>query len=51
MVFGLVLALGLPWAMTPRILRPAPFPDAGLLPERGNCETYETDDVATQIRH
>ena len=40
-----------PWVMTPRILRPAPFPDAGLLPERGNCETYETEDVATQIRH
>ena len=30
---------------------PVPNPDAGLLPERGNCETYETDDVATQIRH
>jgi hypothetical protein len=40
-----------PWVMTPRILRPAPFPDAGLLPERGNCEVYEQEDVATQIRH
>jgi hypothetical protein len=40
-----------PWVMTPRILKPAPFPDAGLLPERGNCETYETEDVANQIRH
>jgi hypothetical protein len=40
-----------PWVMTPRILRQATFPDAGLLPERGNCETYETEDVVTQIRH
>jgi hypothetical protein len=40
-----------PWVMTPRILKPAPFPDAGLLPERGNCETYETEDVDNQIRH
>ena len=40
-----------PWIMTPRVLRPVTFADAGLLPERGNCETYETEDVATQIRH
>jgi hypothetical protein len=40
-----------PWVMTPRILQVSNFPDAGLLPERGNCETYETEDVVTQIRH
>jgi hypothetical protein len=40
-----------PWVMTPRILRASTMPDAGLLPERGNCETYETDDIVTQIRH
>ena len=26
-------------------------PDAGLIRERGNCEVYETEAVATQIRH
>jgi hypothetical protein len=40
-----------PWVMTPRIMRLNPNADAGLLPERGNCETYETGDVVTQIRH
>ena len=40
-----------PWAMTPRVLRQLAAPDAGLLPERGNCEVYETEDVSTQIRH
>ncbi len=40
-----------PWVMTPRILREIPNPDAGLLPERGNCETYETEDITSQIRH
>jgi len=25
--------------------------DAGLLPERGNCEVYELDDITSQIRH
>jgi hypothetical protein len=40
-----------PWVMTPRILRSSPNADAGLLPERGNCEVYEDEDIVTQIRH
>ena len=40
-----------PWVMAPRILTESTRPDAGLLPERGNCELYETEDVVTQIRH
>jgi hypothetical protein len=40
-----------PWVMTPITMRPSPLPDAGILPERGNCETYETGDVTSQIRH
>jgi hypothetical protein len=40
-----------PWVMTPRILQVSSNPDAGLLPERGNCEVYELEDIATQIRH
>jgi hypothetical protein len=39
------------WVMTPRTLRLTSMPDAGLLPERGNCEVYELEDIATQIRH
>ena len=26
-------------------------PDAGLLPERGNCEVYELEGITSQIRH
>ena len=40
-----------PWVMTPRTLRLNPNPDAGLLPERGNCEVYELEDITAQIRH
>jgi hypothetical protein len=40
-----------PWVMTPRILRLATNADAGLLPERGNCEVYELEDITSQIRH
>lgn len=40
-----------PWVMTPRILRLSTNPDAGLLPERRNCEVYEDEDIVTQIRH
>jgi hypothetical protein len=40
-----------PWVMTPRIWARNDNPDAGLLPERGFCEAYELDDIATQIRH
>ena len=40
-----------PWVMTPQTLRLNANPDAGLLPERGNCEVYELDDITSQIRH
>jgi hypothetical protein len=40
-----------PWVMTPRTMRLNGNPDAGLLPERGNCEVYETEDITSQIRH
>jgi hypothetical protein len=40
-----------PWVMTPRVLRLNSNPDAGLLPERGNCEVYELEDITSQIRH
>jgi hypothetical protein len=40
-----------PWVMTPRVLRKSNSPDAGLLPERGNCEVYELEDITSQIRH
>src|SRR6266566_464563 len=39
-----------PWVMTPRTLRLNPNADAGLLPERGNCEVYELKDITSQIR-
>jgi hypothetical protein len=38
-----------PWVMAPLPLNPNP--DAGLLPERGNCEVYELEDITSQIRH
>jgi len=40
-----------PWVMTPRMLQLSANNDAGLLPERGNCEVYELDDITSQIRH
>jgi hypothetical protein len=40
-----------PWVMEPRTLRLNPSPEAGLLPERGNCEVYELEDITSQIRH
>jgi hypothetical protein len=40
-----------PWVMTPKVLRLNTFPDGGLLPERGNCEVYELEDITSQIRH
>jgi len=40
-----------PWVMTPRMMQASGFPDAGLLPERGNCEVYELKDISSQIRH
>jgi hypothetical protein len=40
-----------PWVMTPKTMRLVANPDAGLLPERGNCEVYELEDITSQIRH
>lgn len=40
-----------PWVLPTRIMRLNTNPDAGLLPERGNCEVYETKDISSQIRH
>ena len=40
-----------PWVFPTRILTLNTRKDAGLQPERGNCEVYETEDVVTQIRH
>jgi len=40
-----------PWVMAPRLMRLNPNPEAGLLPERGNCEVYELGDISSQIRH
>ena len=41
-----------PWVLPTRVVRRNMNPNAGLLRERGNCETsFETDAAATQIRH
>jgi hypothetical protein len=40
-----------PWVMTPRVLTQTNYADAGLIPERADCEVYETHDISTQIRH
>jgi hypothetical protein len=40
-----------PWVMTPKILTLNRNPEAGLLPERGNCEVYEENNITSQIRH
>jgi hypothetical protein len=40
-----------PYVYPTRVVRKNPNPDAGLLAERGNCEVYELEDIATQIRH
>jgi len=40
-----------PWVLPTRILRRSTNPNAGLLPERGDCEVYETKDISSQIRH
>lgn len=34
-----------PWVMTPRTLQLSPNPEAGLIPERGNCEVYEEGNI------
>ena len=40
-----------PWVLPTRMVRRNPNPNAGLIPERGNCEVYETKDISSQIRH
>ena len=41
-----------PYVFPTRTVRRNPNPDAGLIRERGNCETsFETEAAATQIRH
>ena len=40
-----------PWVLPTRTVRRNPNPDAGLLPERGDCAVYETDAISSQIRH
>jgi hypothetical protein len=40
-----------PWVLPTRSLRRNTNPDAGLLRERGHCETYEDEAIVTQIRH
>ena len=39
-----------PWVMTPRRMR-LNANDAGLIPERANCEVYEIGEFSTQRRH
>jgi hypothetical protein len=38
-----------PWVMPTRILRPGG--GDGIMPERSNCEVYETQDITNQLRH
>jgi hypothetical protein len=41
-----------PWVFPTRVLRRNTNPNAGLIRERGNCETsFETEAAASQIRH
>jgi hypothetical protein len=40
-----------PYVYPTRVVRLNPNPNAGLIPERGNCEVYETKDISSQIRH
>ena len=40
-----------PWVLPTRTLRRNVNPEAGLLPERGDCEVYETNSISSQIRH
>jgi hypothetical protein len=40
-----------PWVMTLKTLTLNANPEAGLIPERGNCEVYEEGNISTQIRH
>jgi hypothetical protein len=38
-----------PWVMPTRVLRP--FNGDGIVPERANCEVYETGEITNQLRH
>ena len=40
-----------PYVYPTRVVRFNSNPDAGLQPERGNCEVYELSDITSQIRH
>ncbi|MBV9771026.1 MAG: hypothetical protein JOZ32_15745, partial [Bryobacterales bacterium] len=40
-----------PWVLPTRTVRRNPNPNAGLIPERGNCEVYEVGHTTSQIRH
>jgi hypothetical protein len=40
-----------PYVFPTRTVRRNPNPDAGLLPERGNCEILEAGSATVQIRH
>jgi hypothetical protein len=40
-----------PWVLPTRTLRRNTNPNAGLLRERGHCETYEDEAITSQIRH
>jgi hypothetical protein len=40
-----------PYVYPTRVVRRNPNPNAGLIPERGNCEVQEFGHAATQIRH
>ena len=40
-----------PYVYPTRVMRRNPNPNAGLIPERGNCEVQEFGHAATQIRH
>jgi hypothetical protein len=40
-----------PWVLPTRVVVRNPNPDAGLIKERGNCSTFETEAVSSQIRH
>lgn len=40
-----------PWVLPTRTVVRNTNPNAGLLPERGNCEVYETKSISSQIRH
>jgi hypothetical protein len=40
-----------PWVLPTRTVVRNPNPNAGLIKERGNCSTFETEAVSSQIRH